>query len=71
MAEQKFPSYRIEDLDFSIVPENLPYPLGPFSPDAIVWLGPGSRPEAFNIGGVERFHKSFETRDLHVYLPNK
>lgn len=67
MAEQGFASFRIEHVEFATPLARVPYPLGPFSPDAILWLG-GEKRDVIRFAGVN-FVPAFETKDLRVYRP--
>lgn len=67
IAEQGLEPFRVEDIQLTTPLEDVSYPLGPFSPSAILWLG-GFNPESVVFGG-ETFLPAFETKDLHVYRP--
>jgi len=80
MAAEGFSSFRIENMErlrpdpdpgpeatLDVPDLRPPAPLGPFHPKAIVWMG-ANNPRALAFGGVE-FVRSFDTANLHVYLP--
>ena len=67
MAERGPTPFRIERLPSSPTRGNLDYPLGPFAPDAILWVG-SEGPE--QVAFADRvFLPAFETEKLHVFRP--
>ncbi len=65
MAEQGFTSHRLEYVWNLEKPQNRNYPLGPFSPDAIVWLGKPN-PVKFQLDDVQ-FLPTFAIGDFVIY----
>jgi hypothetical protein len=65
MAEQGFTSHRVEYVWNLEKPQNRNYPLGPFFPDAIVWLGKPN-PADFQLDDVQ-FLPTFAIGDFVIY----
>jgi len=70
MAERGPTPFRIEQLPSSSARGNLAYPLGPFTPNAILWVG-SPNPERVAFAG-RVFLPAFDTERLHVFrLPGQ
>ncbi len=70
MAERGPTPFRIEQLLSSPARGNLAYPLGPFTPNAILWIG-SQKPERVAFAG-RVFLPAFDTERLHVFrLPEQ
>ena len=67
LAEQDLGPFRVEEIERPTTLQRASYPLGPFSPSAILWLG-AIHPDSVSLGGAT-FLPAFETKNLHVYRP--
>jgi hypothetical protein len=65
MREQGFTSFRLEYVLLDTPFQHRNYPLGPFTPDAIAFMGPGA-PSKVTVSGIQ-FLPAFTIQDFSVY----